>query len=138
MFGHAAADVALRETAAVIRAALKGEDVACRFGGEELLVILPETTLEAATARAEAIRVAIAAQQIRYRGTALGRVTASFGVATVPGHAQNAEGLLRAADEALYEAKAGGRDRVCVARRPVPVTKGASIIPIRDREGTTP
>jgi diguanylate cyclase (GGDEF)-like protein len=137
MFGHAAADVALRETASVIRAALQGEDVACRFGGEELLVILPETTLDEAVARAEVIRMAISAQQIRYRGTALGRVTASFGVATVPGQAQNAEGVLRAADEALYEAKAGGRDRVCVARRPTQGTKGASIIPIRDRDGTT-
>ena len=125
MFGHAAADVALRETAGVIRAALEGEDVACRFGGEELLVILPETSLDAATARAETIRLAIAGQQIRYRGTPLGRVTASFGVATVPLHAQNAEGLLRAADEALYESKAAGRDRVSVARKVSP-TKGAS------------
>jgi diguanylate cyclase (GGDEF)-like protein len=134
MFGHAAADVALRETAAVIRGQLKGEDVACRFGGEELLVIMPETSIEAAVARAESIRLAISGQQVRYRGTALGRITASFGVATVPAQASNAEGLLRAADEALYEAKGSGRDRVCAARASAP-TKTTSVAPIRVREG---
>ena len=134
MFGHAAADVALRETAGVIRAALHSEDVACRFGGEELLVIMPETSVEAAVARAESIRIAISGQQVRYRGTALGRITASFGVATVPGQASNAAGLLRAADEALYEAKGSGRDRVCAGRANSP-SKSMSVAPLRVREG---
>ena len=71
-FGHAAADVVLRETAALIRASLNGEDIACRYGGEELVVILPDTTREQAVARADAMRIAIAEQQVQYRGAMVG------------------------------------------------------------------
>jgi diguanylate cyclase (GGDEF)-like protein/PAS domain S-box-containing protein len=113
-FGHAAADMALRETAQTILSLLTTNDIACRFGGEELVVILPDTTAAEAESRAETIRLAIAAQQLRYRGTPLGAITASFGVAASPSHANSPEGLLRAADEALYRAKGEGRNRVCV------------------------
>ncbi len=112
-FGHAAADVVLRETAALIRAQIRSDDIACRFGGEELVVILPEADREQAKARAEALRHAIGQQQVSYRGAALGGITASFGVATYPRDGTTVESLLRAADEALYQAKRLGRDRVC-------------------------
>ena len=113
-FGHAAADVALRETAVLIRATIRADDIACRFGGEELVVILPDSTAQGAGTRAETLRAAIAGQQLRFHGTAIGTVTASFGVAAFPAHSTNAESLLRAADEALYDAKNAGRNRVSV------------------------
>jgi diguanylate cyclase (GGDEF)-like protein len=119
-FGHAAADLALRETSAVIRASLRADDIACRYGGEELVVILPDTPLDEAAACAEKIRVAIAEQQLRYQGAALGVVTASFGVAASGPSGTTAEGLLRAADVALYAAKHEGRNRVCSQRSELP------------------
>jgi diguanylate cyclase (GGDEF)-like protein len=111
-FGHAAADVALREVAQTIRNKCFADDIACRFGGEELVVILPDTGVEEAAARAEAIRAAIEALQVRHHDQPLGPVTASFGVASFPAHGGDVEKLLRAADEALYDAKRSGRNRV--------------------------
>lgn len=129
-FGHAAADVALRETANTILANLRAEDIACRFGGEELVLILPDTQLEAGGRRADRIRVAVAAQQLRYHGAPIGAVTASFGVAAAPHHGSSGEALLRAADEALYQAKAEGRNRTvirpapsCDSQRPSPLAR---------------
>jgi diguanylate cyclase (GGDEF)-like protein len=115
-FGHAAADLALRETATVIRRSLRPDDVACRYGGEEIVIILPETDLDGASACAERIRVAIADQQLSYQGASLGAVTASFGVAASSAPTTTNETLLRAADDALYEAKHAGRNRVCASR----------------------
>lgn len=113
-FGHAAADVALRETCQVLREMARPEDIACRFGGEELVLIMPDTTAEQAVKRAEEIRLAVADQKLNYQGTSLGMVTASFGVAAFPHHARSADELLRAADDALYQAKRGGRNCVCM------------------------
>ena len=112
-FGHAAADVALRETGEVIGKSLRYDDIVCRYGGEEIVVILPDTSLDEAVASAERIRVAIAAQQIHYQGATIGVVTASFGVAVSSPRAATVESLLRAADVALYAAKREGRNRVC-------------------------
>jgi diguanylate cyclase (GGDEF)-like protein len=113
-FGHAAADVALRETCQVLRDMARPEDIACRFGGEELVLIMPDTTVEQAATRAEEIRVAVADQKLYYQGASLGVVSASFGVAAFPRHARSGDELLRAADDALYQAKRGGRNCVCV------------------------
>ena len=79
-------------------------------------MILPETTLEVAVERAERLRRGIAAVRLEHDGRPLDAVTSSFGVAIYPQHAGNAEGLLRAADEALYEAKKAGRNRVVVSQ----------------------
>lgn len=125
-FGHAAADVTLRETSAVIRSLLRSDDIACRYGGEELVVILPDADTKTAERIAESMRLAIAAQQVRHQGTSLGTITASFGVAVFPTNAGSAEGLLKAADESLYEAKRRGRDRV-VVREIATVTERLSI-----------
>jgi diguanylate cyclase (GGDEF)-like protein len=87
-------------------------DAAGRYGGEELLLILPEATLEGARAAAERVRAAIAECVVEYDGERL-RVTASAGCATlVPGVPRNADQLMYAADAALYRAKKLGRDRV--------------------------
>jgi diguanylate cyclase (GGDEF)-like protein len=115
-WGHEAGDLVLRRVADVIRENVRGSDIGCRFGGEELALILPETTLEVAVERAERIRRGIAAVRLDYGGRPLDAVTSSFGVAIYPQHAGDAEALLRAADEALYEAKKAGRNRVAVSQ----------------------
>jgi diguanylate cyclase (GGDEF)-like protein len=115
-FGHAAADFALRNTSELIRSSIRADDIACRYGGEELLVILPETAIKEAVDCAELLRAAISGQQLRFNGVGLGAITASFGVAAYPMHGATSESLLRNADEALYEAKRRGRNQVCVKR----------------------
>jgi diguanylate cyclase (GGDEF)-like protein len=115
-WGHEAGDLVLKRVADVIREHVRGSDIGCRYGGEELAVILPETTLQVAVERAERIRRGIAAVRLDYGGRPLDAVTSSFGVAIYPQHAGDAETLLRAADEALYEAKKAGRDRVVVSQ----------------------
>jgi len=115
-WGHEAGDLVLKRVADVIREHVRGSDIGCRYGGEELAVILPETTLEVAVERAEKIRRGIAAVRLDYGGRPLDAVTSSFGVAIYPQHAGDAEALLRAADEALYEAKKAGRNRVVVSQ----------------------
>jgi diguanylate cyclase (GGDEF)-like protein len=115
-WGHEAGDLVLKRVADVIREHVRGSDIGCRYGGEELAVILPETTLEVAVERAERIRRGIAAVRLDYGGRPLDAVTSSFGVAIFPQHASDAEALLRAADEALYEAKKAGRNRVVVSQ----------------------
>lgn len=114
-FGHEAGDSVLRALANLFRTHTRGEDVACRYGGEEFTMILPDASLEATQRRALELREA--ARQIvpQFRGQSLERVTLSVGVASFPEHGTTGESLLRAADSALYRAKEGGRDRVEVA-----------------------
>ncbi len=111
-FGHDAGDLVLREVAGALRRVARQSDVASRYGGEEFLVLLPECPFDAALRRAEQLREEIAKLKLEYKGKALGAVTVSLGVAAFPDHAQKAEALLRCADEALYEAKGAGRNRV--------------------------
>jgi diguanylate cyclase (GGDEF)-like protein len=115
-WGHEAGDVVLKRVADVIREHVRGSDIGCRYGGEELAVILPDTTLEVAVERAERIRSGVAAVRLEYGGKPLDAITLSFGVAVFPQHAGDAEALLRAADQALYEAKKAGRNRVAVSQ----------------------
>jgi len=114
-FGHDAGDLILREVGALLRRQVRGSDIACRFGGEEFLVLLPETTLETASARAEHLREAVHELQPMQNGRALGTITISLGVALFPDHGATPESLVQAADAALYQAKKAGRDRVVVS-----------------------
>jgi diguanylate cyclase (GGDEF)-like protein len=123
--GHEAGDIALRAVADLLRANVRGSDIACRFGGEEFALILPETDAEAAVRRAEGIRVAISKLDLSYSGKPLGRMTASFGLALFPDHAPDTDELLRVADVALYAAKGAGRNRVVVGHRRIEATYGA-------------
>ena len=111
--GHAAGDVTLRGAARAVLAACRSTDVAIRYGGEELLIVLPATDAAGARTLAERLRVAIAELATPFEGRLI-EVTASLGVATGAGHESPAE-LVRRADVALYRAKAGGRNRTCVA-----------------------
>jgi len=116
-FGHEAGDLVLNSIGNLLKGKVRGSDIACRYGGEEFALVLPETGLEAAERRAEDIRLSIWGLELSYEGKGLGRVAASFGIALYPEHAQDADGLLRVADMALYAAKGAGRNRVVVGHR---------------------
>jgi diguanylate cyclase (GGDEF)-like protein len=107
-YGHGAGDEVLAAVGEALRSTIRESDFGGRYGGEEFMVLLPNTDLAAATLVAEKIRKAIAGIQI----TAVDRrVTISVGVASLPLHAHDTPGLIRAADRALYSAKANGRNR---------------------------
>jgi two-component system, cell cycle response regulator len=110
--GHLAGDEVLRQVAAIIRESTRAEDLVARFGGEEFVVVLPMSVPDLATERAERIRSNLAERTIVAEGKEI-RVTASIGLAFAgPGSTRNAIALLTRADEALYQAKAEGRNRV--------------------------
>lgn len=93
---------------------VRGEDIACRIGGEELVVVLPDCASEAAVERTEELRVLVRNLSVEHQGQALGRITISIGVASFPVDGSSGEALLLASDAALYSAKAQGRDRTLV------------------------
>jgi diguanylate cyclase (GGDEF)-like protein len=115
--GHAAGDALLRELGEFLQRRIRGEDVACRYGGEEFILIMPEAFLEAAHQRAELLRQGAKGLRVRDAGQSLGGITLSLGVAIYPQHGRTIENILRAADSALYRAKQDGRDRVVVAEK---------------------
>jgi diguanylate cyclase (GGDEF)-like protein/PAS domain S-box-containing protein len=110
--GHAAGDAVLKRFAELLRGSVRREDVACRYGGEEFAVILPEMTPEKARERAESLRATVEQMQVDLGETTLGSVSASLGVAGFPAHGATGAGVLAAADAALYRAKGEGRNRV--------------------------
>jgi diguanylate cyclase (GGDEF)-like protein len=114
-FGHEAGDLLLKELGALLKGNIRGEDIACRYGGEEFTLILPEGTGAVTRQRAEFFRDAIQRLDVHYRGRPLGKITASMGVAVFPDHGRTASALIEAADKALYRSKNEGRDRVTLA-----------------------
>ncbi len=114
-FGHEAGDLLLKELGVLLKGNIRGEDIACRYGGEEFTLILPEGTGAVTKQRAEFYKDAIQRLDVHYRGHPLGRITASMGVAVFPDHARTAKALIEAADKALYHSKAAGRDCVTMA-----------------------
>ena len=121
-YGHDAGDAVLREAASVLTRSIRVEDVVCRFGGEEFVVILPTANLDAAHAGAERIRSRLRELTVLHQGQSLGMITVSIGVAAFPQHGALPQRLLDAADAALYRAKKEGRDRVV----------NASVVPVID------
>lgn len=115
-FGHDAGDSVLREFGNFLQTRVREEDIACRFGGEEFVLILPDTSLEVTQQRADQLREGVKHLHVQHRGQALGPVTASLGVAVFPEHGASSDDLFRAADEALFQAKAQGRDRVVIGK----------------------
>lgn len=109
-YGHPAGDEAIRTFASVILAETRKYDVACRYGGEEFLLFLPDTDLSTATQIAERVRTKLKAIEITEQNAKFS-ITASFGVATLAsGFAL--ENTINNADKALYQAKEAGRDQV--------------------------
>lgn len=111
-FGHDAGDLALRECGRMMATSLRRSVIACRLGGEEFALILPDSDLDATRQRVEQICALIREQELRHDGRLLGPVTLSAGIAGCPEHGRSARDLLRAADGALYAAKRSGRDLV--------------------------
>jgi diguanylate cyclase (GGDEF)-like protein/PAS domain S-box-containing protein len=110
--GHEAGDQLLRTLGDYLMRHVRQEDIACRYGGEEFVVILPEASLEMSRLRAEQLWQGVQKLQVNFHGEMLRGMTTSVGVAAFPGHGKTASELLRAADAALYAAKRQGRDRV--------------------------
>ena len=114
-FGHDAGDALLREMGTFLKTKSRQTDIACRYGGEEFFVILPETSLAAAAQKAEQLREKFKSLNIMHQGQLLRRATISLGVAAFPEHGTTVQILIQMADKALYQAKEEGRDRVVVA-----------------------
>jgi diguanylate cyclase (GGDEF)-like protein len=116
-YGHEAGDAVLRAIGQLLQTHVRGSDVACRFGGEEFVILMPDAALESAKERGKQILEAIRGLEIPHQGHLLPPVTASLGLAEFPSHARDAEGILEAADHALYVAKRAGRDRMVISGR---------------------
>jgi diguanylate cyclase (GGDEF)-like protein len=116
--GHDAGDEVLRNVAHVLKRHTRVEDVACRYGGEEFVVVLPACAMDDAYAKAEAIREAIAQLHAFSRGIALPRITASLGLACYPEDGERMEDLIAGADAALYRAKSTGRNCIAASNAP--------------------
>ena len=116
-YGHAAGDAVLREAAATLRTSARRQDSVCRIGGEEFLVICPNTDIQAATQSAERLRTTLEAKRIAI-GETEKSITASIGLAVREPGTADIDALVSAADQALYAAKEAGRNRTCSRRQP--------------------
>jgi diguanylate cyclase (GGDEF)-like protein len=114
-YGHPAGDDALRLVGETLVSSVRAEDLACRYGGEEFIVILPECPLPQAAVRAEEVRARLKELYVERAGELPAVVTVSIGVAGFQETTDRVDKLIKFADGALYQAKHGGRDRVVVA-----------------------
>ena len=119
-YGHAVGDAVLQAVGSFLLSAIRREDIACRFGGEEFVIILPKATLEETQRRAEVLRRGLAEIRVDALTPDGPAVTMSAGVAAFPDHGAGVDVLLHRADEALYRAKAAGRNRVALAATVAP------------------
>jgi diguanylate cyclase (GGDEF)-like protein len=117
-YGHLVGDAVLRAVAGVLKKGLGPAELAARYGGEEFALILPRLDRQSIAARAEAVRQAVSDLSVDHGGQAL-KVTVSLGVACFPEDAMTKKGLVELADQALYQSKKNGRDRVTLAQSPV-------------------
>jgi diguanylate cyclase (GGDEF)-like protein len=113
-FGHQAGDTLLRVLGDLLKRSTRGQDIACRYGGEEFALVLTDTNLDGVLKRAEILRQQVKQMSVEYAGQLLGTVSVSIGVAVYPEHGNSSPEVLRASDQALYRAKREGRDRVCL------------------------
>jgi diguanylate cyclase (GGDEF)-like protein len=127
VYGHAGGDDALCGVAAVLDAAARSSDIVARLGGEEFVVLLPDTRIEEATRIAEQIRRAVERGRIHNGAAGMQRLTVSVGVASMKARAPgDAERLFSLADRALYDAKHGGRNAVVASPNGAPL--GAAVV----------
>ena len=116
-YGHDAGDAVLKMLAEVLQTLFREDDVPCRMGGEEFIVMLPGADVDRTEERAEDLRAEIEAQELRYGGDTL-KVTASLGVAVFPRHGASLAALMQDVDQALYRAKDAGRNTVETVQKP--------------------
>ena len=114
-YGHDTGDVVLKQVAEITQARLRQTDVACRYGGEEFILLIPGASRENAIKCAEQLREIIQRHKITRKDTLLSTITVSVGVVIYPEHCDSSTSLLKAVDMALYQAKDTGRNRVIVA-----------------------
>jgi diguanylate cyclase (GGDEF)-like protein/PAS domain S-box-containing protein len=114
-YGHDGGDTVLRSIGTFLQSHIRGSDIACRFGGEELLIVLPGASPEDGMKRADELRAAIERMRVEHEGVMLPRITVSLGVACFPHHGATTHEVIEAADTALYKAKAEGRNRARLA-----------------------
>jgi diguanylate cyclase (GGDEF)-like protein/PAS domain S-box-containing protein len=114
-WGHAAGDEILRELGSLLLRQVRGEDIACRYGGDEFILVLPDASREVTRERAELICEYAKHFHLQFDGQSLAAVTLSLGVAIFPEHGVTSTGILKAVDAALYRAKHEGRNRVVTA-----------------------
>ena len=115
-FSHDAGDALLKEVGRVLQQNIRRGDIACRYGGDEFAIILPEASLEATLRRAEQLRGLVHRLRNQNGGQALEPISISLGIAVFPTHGKSARCVLRAADAALYAAKTAGRNRSEICR----------------------
>jgi diguanylate cyclase (GGDEF)-like protein/PAS domain S-box-containing protein len=116
-FGHDAGDLLLKTLGKELLGLFRGEDVACRYGGDEFTIVLPEATLSDVWRRAEQMRETIKKLDLKYTGKSVGQITLSIGVAAFPDHGQTAERVLLACDAASYASKSEGGDRIMMGHK---------------------
>ncbi len=114
-FGHSAGDVALQGLGSILLKHVRSQDVVCRYGGEEFIILLPGVSEASTGSRADEIRRKVKEQDITYEGRPLAKISVSAGVSAFPKHGITPGQLIAAADGALYAAKKAGRDRVEIA-----------------------
>ena len=114
-YGHDAGDFVLKKVGHLLMSGARIEDIACRYGGEEFVLLLPNAVVETVLSRAEQLREAAKELDVRYKGKMLGNLTISCGIAMFPDHGHKSSEMTEAADRALYRAKHEGRDRVIIA-----------------------
>ena len=122
-YGHQAGDEVLRAFGALLAEHARTEDIVCRYGGEEFLMVMPKMSLVIARERAAALLKLVQNQTVSF-GELRIRITTSIGIAAIPEHSDTAEGLIRCADEALYLAKRNGRNRVVAFGDPISLEGG--------------
>jgi diguanylate cyclase (GGDEF)-like protein len=98
-----------------LKQSTRGQDIACRYGGEEFALVLTDSTMDGAMKRCELLREQIKQMRVEYAGQLLGAVSISMGVALFPDHGTSIGDVVRAADQALYCAKRAGRDRISMS-----------------------
>ena len=112
--GHGAGDSVLRHVGRILRENLRNTDILCRYGGDEFLLVLPDSSLDDTRQRLEQIRILIRGQSIRYGEKLIDPMTVSIGIAAAKEHSFVAREIIRAADEALYAAKQVGHDQIYI------------------------
>ena len=113
-FGHGAGDSLLKEIGHALREYLRKSDISCRFGGDEFVLVLPDSPLADIQQRVEQIRLFVKDLKIRYGEQMVGMISLSIGIAQAPEHGTTESELLRAADQAMYTAKQSGGDRIVI------------------------
>jgi len=116
-FSHAAGDTVLRAVGQYLLSVARGEDIVCRYGGEEFVLVMAHAPHSTVWDRAEELRRGVQGLEIEYNGRVVGPITISVGVGIFPDHGENGQAALQVADAAMYQAKQSGRNRVVVGNK---------------------